>query len=384
MQNTCGVVIAALHSGSGKTLLSCAMMQALKNRGKEVRAFKCGPDYIDPMFHRQVIGVPSQNLDTFFVDDEAVRKIFADCMQDGDIAVIEGVMGLYDGLGGTRKEGSAYHLAQVLDLPIVLVVDAHGMGRTLLPLLAGILSYDVDHRIAGVILNRTSGAFCQRLSPLMEEELGLRCLGYFPKAQGLTLESRHLGLKLPEEVVDLKMRLQKAADLLEASVDVEALTNVAGDYARKTTVPAVPGCREHNCDGNSAESASDDSETVRIAIAQDEVFCFYYEENLRLLREAGATLVPFSPLHDPELPAGMDGLLLGGGYPELRLRELTENISMRESVRQAIAGGMPSVAECGGFLYLHKGIVGADGQIYPMVGAIEAQASNQGRLAGLP
>ena len=210
-----GMVLAAPQSGSGKTTITCALLAAMKNRKLAVRAFKSGPDYIDPMFHRQVIGVPSRNLDTFFSGEDLIRELYGYDRESFSYSVIEGAMGLYDGLGGTQKEGSAYHLAQTLDLPVVLVLDARGMGRTMVALLAGILQYDRDHRIIGVILNRTSEGFCRTMTPVIEKELGLPVLGCFPVQKSLHLESRHLGLKMPQEMEGLRKQVNQAAEKLE-------------------------------------------------------------------------------------------------------------------------------------------------------------------------
>ena len=217
-----GILLAAPGSGSGKTTITCALLAALKKRNIPVRSFKSGPDYIDPMFHSRVIGIPSRNLDTFFSEASQIQELY-DYGEEGMFSVIEGAMGIYDGLGGTQKEGSAYHLAQTLDLPVILVVDAHGMGRTLLALLAGIQSYDTDKRLAGVILNRITPGFYGIIAPIIEEELHLPVLGFFPKATDLQMESRHLGLKMPDEIAQLQTQVAHAAELLEANVDVEKL-----------------------------------------------------------------------------------------------------------------------------------------------------------------
>lgn len=218
-----GMVLAAPQSGSGKTTITCALLAAMKNRKFAVRAFKSGPDYIDPMFHRQVIGVPSRNLDTFFSGADQIRELYGYDRENFTYSVIEGAMGLYDGLGGTQKEGSAYHLAQTLDLPVVLVLDARGMGRTMVALLAGILQYDRDHRIIGVILNRTSEGFCRTMTPVIEKELGLPVLGCFPVQKNLHLESRHLGLKMPQEMEGLRKQVNQAAEKLEETADLDRM-----------------------------------------------------------------------------------------------------------------------------------------------------------------
>ena len=221
------VMIAAPKSGSGKTFITCALLRALKSGGRRVKAFKCGPDYIDPMFHRDVLGVPSKNLDTFFTGGEGTRALFEEGARGADIAVMEGVMGLFDGLGGINEEGSSYHLAAVTDTPIVLVVDAKGMGRSVIALIAGFLKYDERKLIKGVILNRTSGSLFEILRPVMEEELGIRALGFLAERKEAAIESRHLGLMMPGEIADLKKKLGTAAAEFEKNVDLKGLLEIA-------------------------------------------------------------------------------------------------------------------------------------------------------------
>lgn len=384
-----GIIIAAPGSGSGKTIITCALLEALKEGGKTVSVFKCGPDYIDPMFHQRVIGVESRNLDTFFSGEQQIRKLYDMDRVEGEFSVVEGVMGLYDGLGGIRKEGSAYHLAQTLDLPIVLVVDAHGMGRTIISVIAGILQYDTDCRIAGIILNRTSCAFYEAIKAEIEKELTIPVLGFFPKTKGLEFESRHLGLKLPHEIKELQSQVRKAAEILNTHVEVESLLKIAErlDFTHKSKKKFISNHTYTNklnekllydYELNTVETL--EKKRVRIGIAQDEAFCFYYKDNLRMLELAGAELVPFSPIHDTALPENIQGILLGGGYPELVARELSENVSMRNSILEAIEGGMPSVAECGGFMYLHEFLQDEQGQKWPMVGAVHGGCAYKGKL----
>lgn len=366
-----GIMLAAVKSGSGKTTLTCALLELLKEKGLNPQAFKCGPDYIDPMFHREVIGVPSHNLDCFFASKEQLREIYLDSMDGKGMAVVEGAMGLFDGLGGISEEGSAYQVAAILRLPIVLIVDAHGMGRSILPLLAGFLQYDKEKRIAGVLLNKTSGHFYQAIAPVIETELKLPVLGYLPKKKELALESRHLGLKLPEEMEDLKKQICQAAKLVEESVSIEKVVELAG---RAENLPIA----EKAVLSKGLETEV--NAVVKIGIARDEAFCFYYEDNLKLLEKMGAELVAFSPLHDTRLPEGLDGIVLGGGYPELYAKQLEQNASMREAVRNAIAAGMPSLAECGGFMYLHHALEDEKGNTYAMCKVVPGKCFYTGKL----
>lgn len=361
------MMIAAPKSGSGKTMLTCALLQAFKDKGEQVFACKCGPDYIDPMFHQKVLGIPSRNLDTFFTDESTTRALLQKDKKENNLVVMEGVMGVFDGLGGIREEGSSYHLAKVTGTPIVLVVDAKGMGRSVLPLIAGFLAYDTHHLIQGVILNRMSKAYYEILKPLMERELGIVVLGFFPEEKGIHMESRHLGLKLPDEIENLREQVRVTAKKLAATVDLEQMLKIAR---------SVEGLEEEA----DIQIQPITKEKPVIAVARDEAFCFYYEENLALLKQLGAELVYFSPLHDKQLPMQCHGILLGGGYPELVAEELSFNQSMLVSIRQSIQNGMPSVAECGGFMYLHENIADCEGTIYSMVGIISASCKNTGKL----
>ena len=366
------VMIAAPKSGSGKTTITCAILQTLKDMGKQVVSYKCGPDYIDPMFHQRVIGISSKNLDTFFTGENDTRKLLLKNRTGEEIAVIEGVMGLYDGLGGVREEGSSYHLAKVTKTPIILVVDAKGMGRSVIPLIAGFLAYDTEHLIRGVILNRMSKSYYEIIKPLIEAELQIRVLGYFAEQQQLQIQSRHLGLHLPGEIKEIQRQLEVAAEELQKSVSIETIIQIAAS-AETIEIEKITETTEKI---TSTELIT----KPLIAVARDEAFCFYYEDNLLLLKEYGADIAYFSPLHDKELPEGSSGLLLGGGYPELYAKELEENTAMRKEIKAAVESGMPVVAECGGFLYLHTAIRDRDGHPYQMAGVLPAACQDTKKL----
>ena len=366
------VMIAAPKSGSGKTTITCAILQTLKDMGKQVVSYKCGPDYIDPMFHQRVIGIPSKNLDTFFTGENDTRKLLLKNRTGEEIAVIEGVMGLYDGLGGVREEGSSYHLAKVTKTPIILVVDAKGMGRSVIPLIAGFLAYDTEHLIRGVILNRMSKSYYEIIKPLIEAELQIRVLGYLAERQQLQIQSRHLGLHLPGEIKEIQRQLEVAAEELQKSVSIETIIQIAAS-AETIEIEKITETTEKI---TSTELIT----KPLIAVARDEAFCFYYEDNLLLLKEYGADIAYFSPLHDKELPEGSSGLLLGGGYPELYAKELEENTAMRKEIKAAAESGMPVVAECGGFMYLHETIEDQEGQQYRMAGVLPGICINKGKL----
>ena len=367
------LMIAAPKSGSGKTLITCALLGALKKEGLTLQSFKCGPDYIDPMFHRQVLGIPSENLDTWFLDDNSIRTLFCDLTKTKDIAVCEGVMGLYDGVGGIHEKGSSYDVARALGIPIVLVINARGAGRSIIPLIKGFLDADKERLIKGVILNRTGESFYKILKSEIENELksggrDFRVLGFFPDRSDLAFESRHLGLVMPEEEKDIRKKLGGAALQLKESVDMEALMDIAGSAG---PVPA------HGSE-TMGKSISTPAQ-VTLAVAMDEAFCFYYQANLRLFERFGAEIKYFSPIHDKEIPADACGILLGGGYPELHAEKLSSNTCMIDSIRTAIQSGMPSLAECGGYLYLHRELEDTEGRFWPMAGLIDEKAVYTGK-----
>lgn len=347
-------MIAAPKSGSGKTMITCALLQLLKDSGKNVLSYKCGPDYIDPMFHKKVLGVPSKNLDTFFTDEKTTVQLFLDERADGDFAVLEGVMGLYDGLGGIYEQGSSYHLAKVTQTPIILVVDAKGMGKSVLALIAGFLQYDTHHLIKGVLLNRMSKGYYDIIKPLIERKLSVKVVGYFPEQKDIGLSSRHLGLVMPDELSDIKKQLNETADRLKKTIDMDLFIDIAEAADEIGDSGSADKDKRQTLKNAELMRLQDQNNTVNIAVAMDEAFCFYYEDNLKLLEKCGAKLQYFSPLHDTSLPEDCDAMLLGGGYPELYARELSKNVSMLNAIKKAFRAGMPTVAECGGFMYLHK------------------------------
>ena len=370
------ILLAAGASGSGKTLITCGLLQALVNRGKKVASFKCGPDYIDPMFHSRVIGTKSRNLDTFFTDGEMVRYLLTENASDCDIAVIEGVMGFYDGVGGITDKASAYDLADTTDTPVIFIVNSRGMSISLAAYVKGFLEYRKNSHIQGVILNQMSPMLYPRMKKLLEEELGVQVLGYVPKVEDCVIESRHLGLVLPDEIPELKSRLEKLAGVLEKTLDMDAILALAEN--------AAPVQLKEHCIHDAAKNnvyAWRLPEKVRIGVADDEAFCFFYEDNFRLLRNMGAELVSFSPIHDRTLPEDLDGILLYGGYPELNGSLLEQNETMRQDVSQAIKQGIPCMAECGGFMYLHEEMEGMDGRFYHMAGVIPGKVYRTPKLS---
>lgn len=373
-----GILLAAPASGSGKTAAACALMQAYKKRGLTVRACKCGPDYIDPMFHREVLGIDSRNLDLFFSEREELRQGYAEHISGVDLAVTEGVMGYYDGMSLESDRASSYDVARTLGLPVILVIPCRGASLSLAALIKGMLGYRKDSRIRGILLNRVSDALYPRLKSMLERELqamgyAIPVVGYLPEDEAFSMESRHLGLVTPQERKDGKVRAAQAGERLSRTVDLEKILRIAREEA------ACEG--EDSGTAREAESACPSGEeNVRIGIARDAAFCFYYQENLRLLENLGCRLIPFSPLSDAALPADLDGLILGGGYPELYARGLSENRGMCRSVRDAVRSGMPCLAECGGFMYLHEEMEDSEGRGYPMAGVFTGKTFPTGKL----
>lgn len=352
-------MIAAMGSGSGKTVLTCALLCALQRRGISAEGFKCGPDYIDPMFHRRVLGVPSRNLDLFLQGTEGVRRTLS--RQRGEVALLEGAMGFYDGVNGTG-EASAWQVADETDTPVLLVLRPKGSSLTLAAQVRGLLEFRKPSHIVGLLLTDCKPMLYAHLRPILERETCLPVLGYLPPMEEARLESRHLGLLTAEEISDFSQRFQALAGALEETADIPALLALAGEVPQAEQ--AAPFAPPQRC---------------TIAVARDRAFCFYYEDNLDALRRAGAELRFFSPLEDEALPQA-DGLYLGGGYPELYARALGKNGTMRESIRAAVNGGLPTVAECGGFLYLQRTLEGADGTRCPMAGALDGEGFRTGRL----
>lgn len=353
------LLLAGTNSGCGKTGVSCAILQALVNRGLNVGAFKCGPDYIDPMFHSRIIGAQSANLDLHFFDENTLRYLLFKNAQTRDLSIIEGVMGYYDGDGLTSSRTSSYEVSKATDTPTVLIVNAAGAALSLLATIQGFLSFCPDSRICGVILNRCSPMSYGALKSAIEARFPIRAYGYLPKMDDCALESRHLGLVTAAEVENLREKLQKMAAQAEKTIDLDGLLALSKEALPLSFLPITLPEREH----------------VRIAVAEDKAFCFYYADNFAAIGEMGGQIVPFSPLEGEALPENIQGLYLGGGYPELYAQKLSENETMRASVKKALADGLPCIAECGGFMYLTQAIGG-----FPMVGALAGQCFDTGRL----
>ena len=356
------IVLAGTNSGCGKTTVACAILQALVNRELNVGAFKCGPDYIDPMFHSRIIGAECTNLDLFFFDENTLKYLLAKNGAGRDISVIEGVMGFYDGMGLTTIAASTYEVSLFTESPTVLVVAAKGASLSVMAVIQGFLDFCPNNLIKGVILNQCTASTYSVLAKEIEARFAgrVQLLGFLPTMRECSLESRHLGLITAAEVQGLHEKLNMLASQAERTIDIDGLLALAASAA-----PVY--CEEVNLPKQ--------RETVRIAVARDNAFCFYYEDSLDALREMGVELVPFSPLSNSELPQDIQGMYLGGGYPELYAQRLSENAPMRASVKAALERGVPCIAECGGFMYLTESIAS-----YPMVGFIPGKSFDTGKL----
>ena len=381
------ILVAAPGSGSGKTLLTTGLLTLFQNRGIRCRSFKCGPDYIDPMFHKYVLGIDSCNLDSFFLPQEELRALFQKRAADAELSILEGVMGYYDGIGGNSTAASTYEVAKITDTPVILVLDGKGSSLSLAAQMKGFLDYRKDSHICGVILNKTNKMVGERLRPEIEK-LGVRYLGAVPVCETMDIKSRHLGLTMPQEQSELRGHLNAFAKQLEEYLDVDGILELAGCSGEK--LPEAGKTEQSNqTDLNQEETKQDeirpiDSEseppTRRMAVAMDKAFCFYYQENLDFLRQHGWELIPFSPLHDAALPEQVHAILLGGGYPELYAKELSANEPMLASIRNAHAEGIKILAECGGFLYLQEHLEDEMGNCWPMVGLIHADGFRTEKL----
>lgn len=356
------VMIAGTGSGCGKTTAACALLGALRRRGMEMRSFKCGPDYIDPMFHASVLGIPSRNLDSFLCGEGAVKELLAK-NGEGGVSLLEGVMGFYDGLGGA--EHSSRHLSELTHTPVVLVVNCAGRMLSAAAEIRGFLDF-LPNRIAGVLLNRVSGTLYPEYKGMIERHCSLPVLGHLPDMPEAALRSRHLGLITAEEVEGLREKMALLAAAAEHSVDLDALLEIARS-AELLEVPERPRTVRRR--------------RARVAVAKDRAFCFHYRDSLDLLSALGAELVEFSPLEDEALPPRSGGLLLGGGYPELYAERLSQNTRMLRALREAALGGMPTIAECGGFMLLCGALVTAEGREYPMAGVLPGKVRMGNRLS---
>ena len=388
------IMIAATESGSGKTIFTCGLIRALIKKGHKVSPFKCGPDYIDPMYLKTAANSPCRNLDLFLQGQECAIETFENSLEDG-LAVIEGAMGYYDGVNGT-DEASAYQVAETLDVPVILLVKpqknlltlaAQIKGMLLFRMSMGLKKYPGTSMIAGVVINECSEKLYKKLSPVIEEACKIPVLGYMPHLSDARIDSRHLGLILPEENDDIIKRIDTVAAMIEKNIDLDMLLEISSKKSRKDMFMAAaekllldddvpdpdPVAEEKKDPVTEWKNDPAVDEKVTIAVAHDEAFMFYYEDSMDALKRAGAKIVYFSPLRDKALPE-CDGLYIGGGYPELFSKELSDNISMKADIKAKIDAGLAVVAECGGFMYLSSSIKNEDNSEDEMVGLFDGKA----------
>ena len=357
------LVIAGVRSGVGKTTIAAGIMAALTRRGYKVQPFKAGPDYIDPSYHQVACGVPCRNLDTWLLPHPVVVELFQKAARGRDLAVVEGVMGLFDGHSSLNEEGSTAELAKLLGAPVILVADASKVARSVAAEVLGYQRFDPRVRIAGVVLNGVSGPrhldFCK---PQVEETTGLPVLGYMPYRDDLRQPERHLGLIPTVEGTVAREWYGRLIAQVEETIDLETILRIAGDSrtpsVESTLYPPEPQPKR-----------------AAIAVAMDRAFSFYYQDSLDLLDSWGAVLLPFTPLEDTMLPEGTGGVYIGGGFPEMYARELAENEAMKEAVRGAALRGTPIYGECGGLMYLGNTLVDLDGTHHDMAGLIPVSSS---------
>jgi len=363
IKNIPRVEVVGIGSGSGKTTVVCGILKALKDRGIKVSACKCGPDYIDTMFHTKVLGISSKNIDKFFCDDELVKELFYKHSKDSEITIIEGVMGYYDGISMKSVEGSSYDIGKSLNnTPAILVINAKGMAITAISVIKGIIDFKKDSNIKGVILNNVSKPVFESLKEIIKKELNIELLGYLPSIENVCIQSRYLGLTLPEEIEGLSEKIEILGKITEECVDIDKVLHISNisppiEFSEKTKI----------------SNLSSKNTKIKIGIAFDKAFCFYYKDNLELLEDLGCKLIYFSPVNDKKLPEEISGVIFGGGYPELYLKELSENKEMLKDIYQKLNEGMPCLAECGGFMYLHKTAQDKNSKIFDMVGFVNGK-----------
>ncbi len=364
------IVIAGTGSGTGKTTLTVGLMAALKRKGLIVQGFKCGPDYIDPTYHTAVTGRVSRNLDSWMLDHPAVQEIFSRGSEGADISIIEGVMGFYDGKEATSDRGSTAEISILTQSPVILVLNCQSMARSAAAIVKGFQLFHQDVRISGVIANKVgSVGHYQIVKKAIEQECRIPVIGYLKREDEIEIPERHLGLVPSVARGELEPLFSRLADLVTETIDLDQLWEIAQTKPlqveqRLFTAKSEPG-------------------QVTIAIAKDPAFHFYYPENIELLESYGARCVYFSPLAGETVPEGADGLYIGGGFPEEFAEELSQNHQVLASIRETIQSGLPTLAECGGFMYLTEAIETTDGRVFPMAGVIPGKVTMQQKLAAL-
>ena len=360
------VVIGAVSSGSGKTTIVTGILSALRQRGLNVQSYKIGPDYIDPGYHKLASGNPAHNLDSWLMPQEKLKEVFCRTAEEADIAIIEGVMGLYD--GGRKGVSSTAEIAKLLDAPVILVIDAKSMGASAAAIALGFKMYDPEVKLAGVILNRLGSPTHKTMIENALKNIGIDVFGAIRRDDSLVMPERHLGL-LPVEENEEQEIVDKIGEAVANQVDLDEIMKLA-ETQFSIDIDEI---------GEDNENEDIPQKKIKIAVAKDDAFSFYYPESIRMLEKFGAEIVNFSPLKDKKLPK-CDGVILGGGFPEMFAEELQANVSMQESLRKAVNKGKPVYAECGGFMYLTEGLTDFEDVFHPMTGIIPVKVQMNKKL----
>ena len=353
------IAITGTNSGCGKTTITCALLKSLQQKKLKLSSFKCGPDYIDPMFHKKVISLPSYNLDSFFCDDNTIKYLFDKNSKNSDISIIEGVMGFYDG-----GRGSLFSLSEIIDAHVIMVINCRGMSDSIGAVMKGFLTYKFPNKIIGFIFNRLPKKLEKQAISLCKE-LKTEYFGFFPE-NDFNFDSRHLGLVTADEIIDLNYKLDGLADLCDKYILIDKILK----FSESDNL----NYKEINL------NSPINSYIPTVAISDDNAFCFNYSDNIALLKEMGCNIKFFSPLNDKFISQDADGLILSGGYPELYAEKLSNNTSMINSIKLAINSEIPTIAECGGFMYLHDFLEDNKGNIYPMAGIINGKTYKTDKL----
>ena len=382
------LVLAGTHSGVGKTTLATGLMAALKKRERPIQGYKIGPDYIDPSYHAAATGRASRNLDRWLLG-EHLPSVFAQSSREC-WAVIEGVMGLFDGMSGTAGFGSTADVAKLLQAPIILIVDASSMSRSVAALVHGFNTYDPEVSLQGVILNRVKSSAQEKILREALNDLEIPVLGVLPKEAALHLPERHLGLVPVGESGLLEGFIDTLSELVTKHVDLEQIERIMiGAQDLDDSMFVKTNSNLHTEGGSSTNTVPIPANLMaqehkfRLGLALDEAFLFYYQDALDLAKRLNFIIVPFSPLHDVALPPDLDGIFIGGGFPELHLERLSENLTFLDSLRSYAVSGKPVYAECGGYMYLGRSITDFEGREVPLAGLIPMKAEMTRRLQGI-
>lgn len=367
------IVIAGASSNVGKTTFTLGLMKAMVNRGLRTQGFKTGPDYIDPAFHTHVTGCKSRNLDSWMLDEESIKHLYNTNSIEKDISIIEGVMGMYDGFSGDMTLGSTAHLSKILKAPVILLIDGSGIAASSAAVVLGFDMLDKDVNLAGVVINNVHGQkHYDILKAAIEKYTNVKCLGYLNKNSKIKLESRHLGLIPSVEVNTLDEKIEMIASMVEETVDIDEILKIASETELDV---------DYNFDKLALiEKNINMFKGLNIGVPFDSSFNFYYQDNLDLFEKLGAKVIYFSPIKDKEIPSNIDGLYIGGGFPEIFAKELSENESMINSIKTVANNGMPIYAECGGLMYLLDSISDINEVIRPLCGIINGSSRMTKRL----